>query len=383
MCVCVCLCAFVWLTVYGLSNVYSFIVLLLLGRHTMKWHFPLLFIHSHSFALTLSLSFHLNIVANFYPRRTTTYNAYTMVKHGMRALESTIDITLINFIISLWVQHTNEPAVSESIWIHVVRFSSFIAIFRSMLFYVSFFFFTEFNKISTFFSSLGCFVTVNVIFVSSQQFLLILKLFELIFKHNMAEQFHLLTNFPRCPEFSKWQTKYWHCAVDKQQTWRSSDWKWLVKCLPERELRWWKQRRGEWFDTQSVFPASWCITITWNERNKMTLMACNGIKKLHKINTANTRNSTLCLFTWPRAHPLFFFILPNLNRSVLNSCAPKKHRICFALFLFIIVNTNMCNIITANQRIGTHFIHIANEMNGTLFVSMRSGPFLFIHCVYT
>lgn len=278
---------------------------------------------------SLYLSFHLNIVANFYPRRTTTYNAYTMVKHGMRALESTIDITLINFIISLWVQHTNEPAVSESIWIHVVRFSSFIAIFRSMLFYVSFLFFTEFNKIS----SLGCFVTVHVIFVSSQQFLLILKLFELIFKHNMAEQFHLLTNFPRCPEFSKWLAKYWHCAVDKQQTWRSSDWKWLVKCLPEREFRWWKQRSGEWFDTQSVFPASWCITITWNERNKMTLMACNGIKKLHKINTANTKFFTLCLFTWPRARNRFSSSFSQISiGACLTRARQKKHRICFALF---------------------------------------------------
>lgn len=51
----------------------------------------------------------------------------------------------------------------------------------------------------------------------------------------------------------------------------------------------------------------------------------------------------------------------------------KKNRICFAFF-FIIVNTNMCNIITANQRIGT-FLRTANEMNGTLFISMRSGPF--------
>lgn len=116
----------------------------------------------------------------------------------------------------------------------------------------------------------------------------------------------------------------------------------------------------------------------------MTLMACNGIKKLHKINTANTKFFTLCLFTWPRARTRFSSSFSQISiGACLTRARQKKTQNMLRSFLFIIVNTNMCNIITANQRIGTHSIHIANEMNGTLFVSMRSGPF-FIHslCIY-
>lgn len=234
--------------------------------------------------------------------------------------------------------------------VYVLRFSIFIAIFLAFcnfIFRQYFFRFFHFlfcmlwNLIT--FESFFLFIVHNLIFfwvISNVAFKLISNIIS-------SCTFHLLNHFLPCHllnhhVFSIFQVrsaKYWLCAVDIGQTEfkgikefrKMFAWK-VVNCIYSFDVHRYRHNVRIY------------IIIAWNKRitkcdvdifvTEFFFACCffHSSEKLHKINTAN--ENSLCL---PGVHIFFAhllrlfnvvcFILPNLNRSVLNSCAPKKNNI--------------------------------------------------------
>lgn len=144
-----------------------------------------------------------------------------------------------------------------------VRFSSFIAIFRSM-FYASprflffFFVFDSLNLIKFHF----CVVTLNVIFMSSTIYI-DLKVFELIFSEHISYLFYTWSFNIEVEQISfvnQFSSLTWIFRIEwtiltlcsGQTTWNLDREKMLENCL-HKEFEFCNMEKKRWLDTQSVF----------------------------------------------------------------------------------------------------------------------------------